>query len=232
MMARRRARGRWWRIATVRPGLVRLFLAIDLFVLGDATAFVVYNRPPTPVRVGSIPLALAAPAGSTGSADGFNSIQPPPIHLDIASINVHTNLVDLAVNSDGSLEVPRAYDVAGWYSRGVAPGGNGSAVIVGHVDSDKQAAVFYELRNVKPGSTVDVMRLDRSKVTFAVDGVKQYSKDDFPTALVYGASDSPQLRLITCGGRFDRQRRVYTDNIVVFAHLVASEIPSEQRISA
>jgi hypothetical protein len=38
----------------------------------------------------------------------------------------------------------------------------------------------------------------------------------------YGDLDHAGLRLITCGGSFDRQARSYDDNIVVFADLVAT----------
>ena len=39
----------------------------------------------------------------------------------------------------------------------------------------------------------------------------------FPDAAVYGPTPDPQLRLITCGGDFDRSRRSYYDNVVVYA---------------
>ena len=55
-----------------------------------------------------------------------------------------------------------------------------------------------------------------------VDGLQKVAKDTFPTAAVYGKSAYPSLRLITCGGPFDRATGHYVDNIVVYAHLVAS----------
>jgi hypothetical protein len=36
---------------------------------------------------------------------------------------------------------------------------------------------------------------------------------------VYGPTDSPELRLVTCGGAFDRSIGHYTDNVIVFADL-------------
>ena len=52
--------------------------------------------------------------------------------------------------------------------------------------------------------------------------VEEYPKDEFPTDVVYGDLDHAGLRLITCGGSFDREARSYDDNIVVFADLVAT----------
>jgi hypothetical protein len=34
---------------------------------------------------------------------------------------------------------------------------------------------------------------------------------------VYGPVPGPELRLITCGGEFDRSRQQYRDNVVVYA---------------
>ena len=53
-----------------------------------------------------------------------------------------------------------------------------------------------------------------------MDGVQKVAKDAFPTAAVYGQADYPSLRLITCGGSFDKTTGHYADNIIVYAHLV------------
>jgi hypothetical protein len=57
-------------------------------------------------------------------------------------------------------------------------------------------------------------------VTFRVLATRRYPKDEFPTDEVYGPTPNAQLRLITCGGTFDRARGSYVDNIVVYAVLV------------
>ncbi|MBA3652818.1 MAG: class F sortase [Actinobacteria bacterium] len=207
----------WWRKAITRPGAFRVLLVIDLFLLADAVGVLAFSRTPAPVNTGQI---------SALGHGGPDSIQPPPVRLDVPTINVHSNLVDLALNADGSLDVPRDFGVAGWFARGVAPGGNGNAVIVGHVDSTRKAAVFYGLRTLKPGASIDVARLDGSSVTFVVDAVHQYAKDAFPTDLVYRSTGKPQLRLVTCGGRFDARHHRYADNIIAFAHLAADPVKS------
>ena len=51
--------------------------------------------------------------------------------------------------------------------------------------------------------------------------VSKFPKNQFPTRLVYGKADYAGLRLITCGGSFDRASGLYEDNIVAFADLVA-----------
>jgi sortase (surface protein transpeptidase) len=131
-------------------------------------------------------------------------------------------VVRLGLNRDGTLQVPGDFDVTGWFTGGPAPGATGPAVIAGHIDSKRGPAVFYRLRELRPGQEITVGRSDGSSVRFAVDGVAQYPKHAFPTEAVFGPSPEPLLRLITCGGVFDRSQRSYRDNVVVTARLVAT----------
>lgn len=97
----------------------------------------------------------------------------------------------------------------------------GPSVIEGHVDSASGgASVFFRIGALVPGTKIRVARADGSSAVFAVDAVRRYPKDDFPTALVYGNTDHAALRLITCGGTFDRRTGHYRSNVVVFARLV------------
>ena len=72
-----------------------------------------------------------------------------------------------------------------------------------------------------PAMTVDVARADHRVAVFRVDSVALVPKTGFPTHAVYGATGYAALRLITCGGRYDR-RTGYADNVIVYAHLVGS----------
>ena len=145
-----------------------------------------------------------------------------PVSLSIPSIGVaETSLVDLAKEPDGTLEVPRDYGQAGWFSPGASPGQLGPAVIAGHVDSKSGPAVFYRLGELRPGATVAVGREDGSTARFVIDRVERYAKAEFPTLAVYGdTTHRSELRLITCGGAFDQATGHYVDNVVAYAHLV------------
>jgi hypothetical protein len=145
-----------------------------------------------------------------------------PTQIEIDSIHVRATVDQVGLAKDGAMEAPsfaRPMDAA-WYRLGSAPGQRGPAVIVGHVDTRRNgAAVFYQLSRVRPGDVVEVTRQDHRVAVFKVDAIGEYSKNRFPTQLVYGATQLSVLRLITCGGTFDRARGSYEDNIVVFAHL-------------
>jgi sortase (surface protein transpeptidase) len=198
---------------TRRP-LVLLVLA--LAACGEAPSPHPEAATPAPV-----PSARATPGSPTTTA-ALAQGSSPPIHIRIPAIGVSAAVVRLGLNHDGTLQVPADFDATGWYTGGPAPGETGPAVIAGHIDSRSGPAVFYRLRELRPGQEITVGRTDGSSVRFAVDGVAQYPKQVFPTEAVFGPSPDPLLRLITCGGAFDRSQRSYRDNVVVTARLVST----------
>jgi hypothetical protein len=143
----------------------------------------------------------------------------PPARLAIAAIGVATPLVPLGRERDGSMQVPADFDRAGWFTGGPSPGRVGPAVIAGHIDSHRGPAVFYRLRELRPGDTVQVELADGARLRFVVEQARSFPKASFPTAEVFGPAPWAALRLVTCGGDFDRARGSYRDNLVVFARL-------------
>ena len=131
-------------------------------------------------------------------------------------MGIDTDLEQLRLGAGGELEPPESNDKAGWYADGTAPGDVGPAVLAGHVDSRTGPAVFFRLRDLRPGDVVEVTR-GGAVVAFSVTGSAWYPKSAFPTDLVHGPTPDRQLRLITCGGDFDRTARSYRDNLVVYA---------------
>lgn len=140
-----------------------------------------------------------------------------PTAVRVPSLGISSALVDLGVATDGSVEVPADFDVAGWFTDGPKPGERGPAVILGHVDSRSGPAVFAQVDQMRPGDVIEVDRADGSTVRFRVDRLEQVPKDEFPSAAVYGPVPEPALRLITCGGEFDAAAGHYRDNVVVYA---------------
>ncbi|MCW2531792.1 MAG: secreted protein [Blastococcus sp.] len=142
-----------------------------------------------------------------------------PVRLRIPAIGVDSALMGLGLQADGALEVPPEGFPAGWYTGAPTPGALGPAIIAGHVDWAGSPGVFFSLRDLVPGDDITVEREDGSAARFRVGSVQQFPKDEFPTDAVYADIDHAGLRLITCGGSFDRDARSYRDNIVVFADL-------------
>ena len=90
-------------------------------------------------------------------------------------------------------------------------------MILGHVDSRTGPGVFYPLAGLAAGTEVLVDRADGSTVAFRVSGVVTVPKTGFPTDQVYGPTLQSSLRLVTCGGPFDRAAGSYRDNVIVSA---------------
>ena len=177
-----------------------------------------------PAQATGAPTTADRPAGGVEAARGFRSARgyratPVPVRLDIPRIGVTSPLDRLGRASDGTVEVPSRWGVAGWYALGPRPGDPGSAVILGHVDSRSGPAVFFRLRELRPGDEIVVTRADRSRVRFVVQRTEQYDKLRFPTDEVYYPTLTSTLRLVTCGGQFDYSTGHYRSNIIVFAGL-------------
>ncbi|WP_245821094.1 class F sortase [Geodermatophilus pulveris] len=162
----------------------------------------------TPAAAGAAPV-VADPRSS-----------PEPTAVAVPAIGVSSPLLALGVAADGSAEVPEEYERAGWFDGGGRPGARGPTVLLGHVDSTDGPAVFFDLRELRPGDLVEVTVADGTVARYAVAGTERFAKDAFPTAAVFGATADDVLRLVTCSGEFDRGARSYTDNLVVTAQRV------------
>ncbi|WP_257032261.1 class F sortase [Streptomyces sp. 1331.2] len=175
---------------------------------------------PGPAAAASPPAAAAAPGVPAAPA----LKRAKPTRLRIPQIAVDAPFTELGLNPAGQLEAPPPDDknLVGWYRDGATPGERGSAVVAGHVDTTKGPAVFLLLSLLLPGNKVEVSRADGTVAVFSVDSVETFAKDAFPDQKVYGKTPDAQLRLITCGGTYDKKRRDYLDNVVVFAHLESS----------
>ena len=162
---------------------------------------------PPPARQAPPPVVVAEAARPAAA----------PLRVLVPSAGIDAALAGIGLDGDGSLVPPGDLATAGWFGQGPVPGEPGPAVLAGHVDSTGGPAVFFRLRDVRAGDPVLVTRADGSAVRFTVTRVARYAKTAFPTAEVYGPTPDAELRLITCGGDFDRAARSYRDNLVVYA---------------
>lgn len=181
----------------------------------------------------AVPPSEAAPSSKPDTAFKLQPILPvdgpslpasKPVTLSIPAIGITSDLMELGLNPDGTVEVPSIDDPnseAGWYRGSPTPGEVGPSIILGHIDSRKYGpGVFYDLDKLQPGDTIEVTRADGSTATFSIDKVQSYLKAEFPTDEVYGNINKAGIRLITCGGAFNSDEGSYESNIIAFGSLV------------
>jgi hypothetical protein len=168
----------------------------------------------------TVPRATKAKAAPVQSAV-LATARSTPVELKIPAISLAVSLSTLGLNTDGTVQVPTDIQQPGWYGLGPSPGEIGSAVILGHVDSQAGPAVFFELRSLVAGDIVNVTLADGVTAQFKVTSATMYPKTSFPDQLVYTSHGYSALQLVTCGGVFDEQTGHYLSNVVVYTSLVA-----------
>lgn len=139
------------------------------------------------------------------------------------AVGIHsTRFVDLTVAKDGTTTVPGSADEVA--TMPPAPH-RGSSAPRSSAPTRRQhdvgSGVFYRLgarRSATPSASGERTGGPQSSPSTASP---RLPKDQFPTAAVYGGNfSSSQIRLVTCGGTFDKVKH-YLDNVVVFGHLTS-----------
>ncbi len=180
----------------------------------------------SPIDDSTAPAAVAdadaeREAGAAAPGDGTPASFPvgiEPTHLTIPSVGVDADVIDLTL-SGPEPEVPDDFAQTGWYHQTREPGEIGPAVIAGHIDSVDGPAVFARLDELGVGDEIIVEADDGEQRRFVVTGSGQYPKGALPVEVFGFGEPVPELRLITCGGTFDRSTGHYRDNYVVYATL-------------
>jgi sortase (surface protein transpeptidase) len=144
-----------------------------------------------------------------------------PQRLTIPRLRIDTTVEQVGLTQDGAMDVPKSYDTVGWYNLGVRPGQPGNAVMAGHLDSKTGPAIFWRLKELRPGDEITVVSDDGLERRFIVQRLENYRYDQAPLERIFGTSSEFALNLITCGGSFDRRSQNYDQRLVVFTTLAA-----------
>jgi len=180
-------------------------------VLDGVTDVVEEASPPDGGRSAS-PFTTTAPRGPIDMATW-------PSTVAIPTLGIAAPVQAVGVGSEGELIVPASPMDVGWYQGGAVPGEPGVALLTSHVDTRSEGrGVFAGLVEVGPGDSVLLETADGAGQRWVVVARSQHRKDELPAEL-FSRSGPPVLALVTCGGPFDRERRSYRDNIIVWAEL-------------
>lgn len=128
------------------------------------------------------------------------------------------NLIDIGVEPDGKLEVPKNWDEGGWYVKSAYPGEKGNLIINAHYDTNTGApGALYNLKNVKINDRVYVV--DQLGRTFAYEVTDLFEidiQDPNRLKIFDSKKDKSELTLITCGGVWN-YKSGYNKRLVVKA---------------
>lgn len=183
-------------------------LALSLQLLAAAGVVLSFQGAAPAAAAVAVPAAVPVPAPAPAAG---------PVRLSAPGLwDGAVEALPLGLDSSGALTVPATAGGLGWWADGPRPGTDGAAVVVGHVDLDGRPGVFGRLATARPGTVVNVTS-GGDVVRYRVVSVQQYAKTAFPTDVVYRQTGADELRLVTCGGRFDRRTGHYEDNVVVQA---------------
>lgn len=213
--------------AHARTSVLRIAFALTLLfgalsaVAPTAGGIVAAANPPA-----TTPVTGAPPRTFIRRLGGPATVQPhigQPVRLKIPAINVDAAVEDVGQTADGAMDVPKDFNDTAWYDLGARPGERGNAVVAGHVDSTTGRAVFWDLRKLVSGDTIIVVGDDGVERQFVVTALESYARADVPLDRVFGPTTETHLNLITCDANsvFDRTRREYASNLVVYAKAAA-----------
>jgi LPXTG-site transpeptidase (sortase) family protein len=147
--------------------------------------------------------------------------EAPVARLRIPRFEVDARLITMGVDPDGVMQSPdNAYDVA-WYHFTAKPGYGSNAVFAAHVDYvNVGPAVFWHLKDLVQGDTIQVEMEDGTTYTYAVDSYTPYDADTAPVEAIIGSTPEERITLITCTGTFDSGSHQYDQRLVVTAERI------------
>lgn len=145
--------------------------------------------------------------------------------LYIPKASLYARIVRVGRTPWGGLGAPDNPEVIGWYEDGAAPGSQGNALLVGHldytdVDGNVGTGVCYRLRDVIIGDQM-IVRDERENIAYVYEILaKAYVDADDPDAARYlSARNQSLLTLITCAGVFDSDVHEYSERLIVVGTL-------------
>jgi sortase (surface protein transpeptidase) len=142
-----------------------------------------------------------------------------PAQLVIPKINVNATVEQVGVDQYNNMAVPSKSTNVAWYKFGPMPGQAGDAVIDGHLDWYNGPAVFWSLSKLQAGDEIDIIGQDGAKLQFQVSDNQSVPYTSHPAGL-FAASGSPRLSLITCAGSWDKQKKIYSQRLIVNANYI------------
>jgi hypothetical protein len=197
--------------------LITLIMTTLLFTAPSVRA----SGKSTPAKKPAHPVAKKKPARP--AAPQLHIVLPPgwPQTFSMPQWGVrNAHIEDVTMNGAGDEKAPFQWNDVAWWDRGPKPGAVGNSVIYGHLDSTCCPAVFYHVRDMRPGDTVEVTYRTGQTLTFRVVWTNEYWNNEVPFGFLYGPNPHRSLSLLTCTGVFHTDGTGYDHKFIVYLRLV------------
>lgn len=147
-----------------------------------------------------------------------SSVSFEPVRLKVSALGINAEVENVGKKPDGSMATPSTFYTVGWYKLGVKPGQEGNAVFAGHVNNAlTTAGVFEHLGQISLGDSVEVFDKEGQKLTFIVEKIDDYPKDNAPLEGIFATKGPSRVVLITCDGDWDPKAHSFDKRLVVVA---------------
>ncbi len=141
-----------------------------------------------------------------------------PRVITIEKLGVKARVLQMSVNSDGSMQSPVNIFDAGWYTGSVKPGQLGASIIIGHASGTTLGGIFNKLESLNTGDTISVERGDGKILRYQVIKKQTVKLSDVDMNSFIRPADgvSEGLNLMTCAGEWVKNSQTRDRRVMVF----------------
>lgn len=138
---------------------------------------------------------------------------PIKFHLPHGDSILEVPVQSAGIDEIGRMSVIDDPEVITWLELGSIPSESGNTILASHRDWKGKRGVLSELENMKVGEIVKIEMSNGDTVKLQLVSVNIYPLDEVP-ASVMQLDGSQRTTIITCGGRFDKNKGGYQDRVV------------------
>ncbi len=145
-----------------------------------------------------------------------------PRYIKIPKLSAYGRVMQVGVNSSGTLGAPSNVFDAAWYTGSAKPGQPGATLIDGHVSSWTTHGIFYGIKDLVAGDTIQIVRGDGAVLNYQVIKTLTYNANhvDMNAAMTPVTPGKSGLNLITCTGTVKPGTSQYTQRVIVFTQQI------------
>ena len=158
---------------------------------------------------------------STQSVQAYSVAPNLPKYLVIPSLNVNARVTKVYTNAQNQVGAPGNIFDTGWYASSSLPGQPGATFIDGHVSSWTADGVFYNLKKLRVGDTIQIVKGDNSVLTYLVKKMQATNAPDvdMQQALTSIEPGKSGLNLMTCTGSVIAGTSEFNERLIVYSVL-------------